>query len=879
MPGHILSTKLFPPPPAPMLVERGELLGRITQGVKGSLTIVSAPPGFGKTTLISSWLSSGDQKKIAWYSLDEDDNDPIRFFKYITASLRTVEPDSVHQLSSLLEALTPDPREIVITLINNWLERSTDDDIILVLDDYHSITSQTIHDAIAYLVDHLPATLHLIFISRADPPLPLGRWRVRGQLTEIRADDLRFTQSEAAQFLNQSMGLSLTEQDIQTLETRTEGWVAGLQLAALSLKNTSNPSEVIAAFAGSNRYVAEYLTDEVLSRQPETLREFLLKTSILERFNVALCDHVLQTKDSETILIDLNRANLFIIPLDSESNWYRYHHLFADLLKRRPQNETTELHRRAAEWFENNNFILDAIRHWIAANEPDRVAALMERGIIETWGQVELTGLMHRVESLPESVLAEYPALSAFLGWSWLWLGYKSEQILPLINRAEENLKGKGASPYLGRLNVVRSSIVRVLQNNSEESIRLARLALKQLPPTDFLWRSFSQLGIAIATHASGKLTDAEQAYDGTIHLCEQAGEQVTTWIAACARVQVVMERGELNRSIALNRQLLDSIRGKVSTSLVRGWSHINQALLMYQVNDLESTQREANITLELERATGGMPDVGLRLYALLTKLALINKDESAARDAAGKLITLAKRGGATNAVDWANAVFAELMFRLKDWTTFDSWARAYRPSLQPLFFPYRLATIQYLRYLARQKAWDESRRLLDEQVRLAREAGYVEFEMELHIVGALLEAEAGKSSASIKMLERALEIGEAGGYVRIFVDEGDAMRMLLLQMQKQVKDDALRSYVTDLLTAFDGSAAMDQSALIEPLTEREIEVLKLIAEGLSNPEIAKKLFLSVGTVKTHVKHIYGKLNLDDRVKAASKARELRLIN
>ena len=873
MPFPILFTKLYPPLPAEGFVHRQSLMNRVQAGINGRVTIISAPPGFGKTTLLSAWITNNQNIKVAWYSLDEDDNEPSRFFAYLAASLHPLEPASVPTLDSLLEAGSANPRELTIALLNDLSEFSSKS-VVLVLDDYHHISQQSIHDAVAYLIDHLPNNIHLVFISRADPPLPLGRWRVRGQLTEIRADDLRFSQSEAAQFLNQAMGLSLTEKDIQTLEARTEGWVAGLQLAALSLQHASNPSEVIAAFAGSNRFVAEYLTDEVLARQSETVREFLLKTSILERFNTSLCNHVLQTKNSEAILADLNRANLFIIPLDSESNWYRYHHLFADLLKRRSQNETANLHRRAAEWFEKNNFLLDAIRHWIAANEPGRVAALMERGIIETWGQAEFTVLMNRVESLPESVLAEYPALSAFLGWSWLWLGYKNEQILPLIIRAEENLKGKGDSIYLGRLHVVHSAIARVLQNNSEESIRLAKLALKLLTPNDFLWRSFAQLGIAIATHASGKLIDAEQAYSETVLLCEEAGERVTAWIAACARVQVVMERGELSRSMALNRQLLDSIRGKVSTSLVRGWSHVNQALLMYQINDLGSAQYEASITLELERATGGMPDVGLRLYALLTKLALINNDESAARDAVDKLIALAKRGGAANAVDWSNAVFAELTFRLKDWVAFDTWAHTYRPSLQPLFFPHRLATIQYIRFLARQKAWDESRRLIEEQVRLAREAGHVEYEMELHIVRALMEQKSGNVSVAVKMLERALEIGKVGGYARVFLDEGDEMKNLLAQIQKSRKGD----FEANLLAAFGKPIRVDQSGLIEPLTEREIEVLKLIAEGLSNPEIAEKLFLSVGTVKTHVKHIYGKLNVDDRVRAASKAREIGII-
>lgn len=416
MPSKILSTKLFSSPAKNNLVFRAELNARLEQGLRGPLTTVVAPPGFGKTTLLTTAFADGNIKRVAWFSLDEDDGEIVRFFSYIIASIRTLEPDSFQSAESSLKTGSPDPRDIVTSLINDWMECDFED-IVLALDDYHYVTTQPIHESIAYLIDHLPHNLHLVIISRVDPPLPLGRWRVRGQLAEIRADDLRFTQSEAAHFLNQIMGLSLTEQDIKILEARTEGWVAGLQLAALSLKNASNPSEVISAFAGSNRYVTEYLTDEVFSRQPETLREFLLKTSILERFNASLCDHILQTKNSETILADLNRANLFIIPLDSESNWYRYHHLFADLLKRCSQNETTELHRRAAEWFENNNFILDAIRHWISADEPDRVASLVEHSIAHSWGQAELTSLMRPLSPCPN------PSLQNTLLSAPFWVG------------------------------------------------------------------------------------------------------------------------------------------------------------------------------------------------------------------------------------------------------------------------------------------------------------------------------------------------------------------------------------------------------------------------------------------------------------------------
>lgn len=881
---QFLPTKLYPPQPSANLVERDKLLASIDRGVNKPIIIVAAPPGFGKTTLLSEWLSKKQDEKVAWYSLDEDDNEPGRFFAYIAASLRPLESDSVPTLDSLLDAGSTNPRELTSALIND-LSGFVSKSIILILDDYHHITSQAIHDAVAYLVDHLPSNIHLVFISRVDPPLPLGRWRVRGQLTEIRADDLRFTEDEAAQFLNQTMALSLSAEDIHTLEARTEGWAAGLQLAALSLQRAANPAEVIAAFAGSHRYIAEYLTDEVLSRQSESLHNFLLQTSILERFNAPLCNHILDSDDSESMLLELERANLFIVPLDSESNWFRYHHLFADLLRRRleqtDQEHVRDLHRHAAEWFEKNGFLLDATRHWIAADELDHVAVLVERAIGETWGKAELAGLMRRVEALPESVLAEHPSLSAFLGSSWLWLGYNNEKVIPLLEHAERNLQGKpDADLYIGRFNVTRSFLLRAAKNDSPSAILLANKAKAQLAEDDLIWRGMAELNIAACTHSMGDdLVQAEEAYGETIRLCEAAGDFATAWIAACVRVQVVMERGELGRAIGLNRQLLDWLQEKGSTSLVRGWAHINQAGLMYQVNDLDAARHEADMTSDLEARTGGMPDVGLRLCAVLTKLELASGNESAARKAANDMIELARRGGVTNAMDWSRAVHAELMFRLEDWSAFDAWARIYEPSQQPLFFPYRLTTLMYARFLMRQEAWDETRRLLEEQARLAKEAGYVEYQMELDIARAILEKESGRSSESMQALQRALRIGAAGGYVRTFVDEGDVIKTLLSQSQKQVKDEALRTYITKLLDAFEKSIAVDQSSLIEPLTGRELEVLKLIAEGMSNPEIAEKLVLSVGTVKTHVKRIYGKLNVNDRVTAASRARELGVIN
>jgi LuxR family transcriptional regulator, maltose regulon positive regulatory protein len=745
MPFPVLPTKLYPPLSTAGLVDRQRLIERVKVGVNSRVTILAAPPGFGKTTLLSAWLATDKTINVAWVTLDEDDNEPGRFFTYIAAALRPIEP--VPSFDSLCEASVSIPRELTVALLHDLSEFSSKN-VVLVLDDYHHITQQPIHDALAYLIDQLPNNIHIVFTSRADPPLPLGRWRVRGQLTEIRADDLRFTEAESAQFLNETMGLALSAKDICTLATRTEGWVAGLQLAALSLQKSASPGEIIAAFAGSNRYVADYLTDEVLSRQPATLREFLLETSIFERFNASLCNYVLQRDDSEAIITELERANLFIIPLDSDANWFRYHHLFADLLKRRISTATLELHQRAAEWFEQHNFLLDAVRHWIVADEPDRVAALVEDAIGRTWGQAELAGHMQRIESLPETTLAKYPTLSAFLGWTWLWLGYGSERILPLLDRAEKQLEAQ-SDAALGRFNVIRSFIVRIRDNNVADSIQLGHLALSQLSAADALWRGFANMSLAISLHSSGNLLEGESAYKETIRLCEQGGDTITALVASCAMTQLFFDRGDLPRALSLSQQMANTLRARTSTSLVRGWVHINTARAHYLTNDIQNAWLETNLTLDLETQTGGLPDVGLRLYVLLAKLELLSGNESAARKAADDLVVLANRGGATNAIDWAQAVRAELLFRLKDWPTFDSYARVYQAPQQPLFFPYRLQTLLRVRYLARQKAWGEGRHLVQEQVRLAREAGYREYELELHIVHALLEQAAGDLSAA----------------------------------------------------------------------------------------------------------------------------------
>ncbi|HAJ37225.1 MAG TPA: LuxR family transcriptional regulator [Chloroflexi bacterium] len=878
-----LPTKLHPPPTLPATLPRPHLWERLRAGRRTPVTIVAAPPGFGKTTLIASWLAQPDAPQSAWFAIDADDNVPTRFFSYLIAALRLRHPTAWEELLPELDTPTTEPRALVTAMLADWPR--ADAPTVLVLEDYHCITAQSIHAALAYLIDHLPPTLQLVFISRTDPPLPLGRWRVRGLLTEIRAADLRFGAEEATDFLRRRMGLSLPTADVQTLVDRTEGWVAGLQLAGLSLQQAADPAAALAALAGSQRYIADYLTDEVLAHQPPPVRHFLLATAILDRFCADLCAHLLDltVTDCAAMLDALARANLFLIPLDDALTWFRYHHLFADLLRRRLAAEqphtVADLHRRAATWFEAHDLPLEAVRHWLAAVEPARVAALLERVFPQLWGQPELASLMRYVEALPPDALATQPTLSALLGWTWLWLGYDVGRILPLLDRAEATLRTHPDAAQAGRLAVVRSIVQRVAYYDAATSKQLAQLALTQLNDDDHLWCGFAHLNLATAAHTSGDLTAAEAAYRVTMHRCHVADDRATAWMAACARVQLLREQGKLTLALAENQRVLHAVHQGGVTALVRGWAHINQASLDYELNRLVEATAQATLVTELQARVGALPDVGLRLHALAIDLALAQGDVAAARAAASAMLALAERGGVTNALDWSRAVQARLDYRLGDWPAFDAWAQRYQPPEQPLFFPYRLAILLYIRWLIRQQNWHSARRLLDEQTQRAQAGGFDEHLLELDLTRALLEQAAGRTAPALTALERSLAAGAASGYLRIFIDADEALRPLWQALQRTLNDPQQQRVCVAVLSALGVAATPDQTGLIEPLTPREIEILRLLAEGKSNPQIAATLIVTVETVKTHVKHIYGKLGVADRVSAAQKARALGLVN
>ena len=500
MSGDLLRTKLYVPRLRPLLVPRPHLIEKLNQGLQQGckLTLVSAPAGFGKTTLIVEWAAAHSRgmrnqslriPQLCWLSLDENDNDPSRFLAYVAAALQKITISVGETAVALLQSPQPVPIEEVLTsLLNDIVSLAVDEDpahpVILILDDYHHINAHAVHDTLTFLLDNLPPNWRLILISRSDPPLPLSRLRVRGQLTEIRQADLRFTGTEAAAFLNDVMGLSLTAGQVEVLESRTEGWIAGLQLAALSLRSRDDTADFIAAFSGSHRFVMDYLTDEALQQLDEETRRFLYQTAILRRLNADLCDMLTGRNDSQAILIRLEQANLFIVPLDDERHWYRYHHLFADLLRQRLKGEqqTSELHQRAAGWYAQNGFTAEAIYHSFAARDLIQAARLIEKQALSTLDRGEMATVIGWLEALPAEMVRTRPWLSIAFAWSLLLTGQVAgiESALRDAAQAVANDKEAAARHVLGHIAAIRA-YVSLMMGNVAGAAHYAREALVEL--------------------------------------------------------------------------------------------------------------------------------------------------------------------------------------------------------------------------------------------------------------------------------------------------------------------------------------------------------------------------------------------------------------
>ena len=923
MPAPILATKLHIPSPRPAIVLRARLLDRLHVSLqrRSTVTLISAPAGFGKTTLVSEWLStltSASQAgtRAAWLSLDEGDGDLARFLTYLVAALQTVAADVGRGVLAALQSSQPPPVEALLTSLLNDLAALAND-FVLVLDDYHVIDSQPVDLALAFLVEHLPAQLRLVIASREDPPLPLARLRARGQLTELRAADLRFTPAETAEFLNRVMGLNLSAADIAALENRTEGWIAGLQLAAISMQGRSDAARFIASFTGSHRFVLDYLIEEVLQRQPRPVRDFLLQTSMLTRLNGALCAAVTDQADGQALLETLERANLFVMPLDDQREWYRYHQLFAEVLqahlKEAWPDRVSDLHRRASGWFEQHDLPADAIRHALLAQDFQRAAQLIERGWLAMDLSYQSLTWLGWAKALPPELVRRHPVLC--LGYAWALLNSgELETSEAWLCEAERWLEPREAStaqayPERGQPIVVDEAEFRALPASIAGARAYRALALGDIAATkqfarqtlalvganDRIRRTQATALLGMAEYADGDLTMAEHYFIDFQAMMWQANDLANAIGITFVLANIQLAQGRLREVVSAYQQSL-ALAQKHGTPFFIGVSDLYRGLgeVLCEQGQLEAAAQHLQTARQLgERgALTGWPH---RLSVAQARL------KDAQGDLAGALVLLAEaeRQYVRNPLPDRPiaALKARVWIRQGQLTAARLWVREHNLSpddeLNYLreFEHLTLARVLIAEYNVERvdDALQAARRLLHRLLQAAEAGGRNGSVIEILLLQALAHHAQDDLPRAHAALERALTLAEPAGYVRLFVDEGEPLRLLLadfkMLIEKRKRDHQVIGYVQKLLAAFTQRLAVSQaasgspqSAMLEPLSERELEVLKLLGTELSGPDIARRLSVSLNTLRTHTKNIYSKLGANNRRAAIRRAEELELL-
>jgi LuxR family maltose regulon positive regulatory protein len=920
-----LLTKFYIPPLRPELVPRPRLIQRLNTGMERKLTLVSAPAGYGKTTLLSEWVhqpadnGATSPLPVAWLSLDEADNDPTRFLSYLISAAQMIVPGIGAGLLSALGSPQPPPTETVMVSFINELATVPQPCgqcclLGLVLDDYHLISSQEIHEAVAFLLERLPPPpegLHLVIATRKDPTLPLPRWRAGAVMTEVREADLRFTLDESTEFLSRVMGLTLSSDDIGTLGARTEGWITGLQLAALSMQglDAAGSARFVSAFAGDDRHIVDYLLDEVLAQRPTGTKDFLLRTSILERMTGPLCDAVAQGEGGQNTLEALEQANLFVVPLDNRRQWYRYHHLFADLLRNRLRAAVgvrgqRPLHLRASVWYESNGHVTDAVSHAFAAGDLDRAVCLIEQNVRDMFARSELTTIMNWVDVLPGALISTRPWLHVYYAWALRLTGGQAEAVESRVRSAELALDGletplpeDQARTILGHIAAVRAYQA-LYREQIPHVIRLARQALRSLPDASFV-RGLTALALGWASRFSGDLVGARQAFLEARAASLASGNTYIAVAATCRLAYTQMLAGQLRQAAESCREALRMAKGTDGRYLpVAGYALVYLGMVYREWNNHEAAARHLEEGIDFCAQVGYIMDqvVG---HASMARVRQAGQDLDGARQALQSAERLSlEMKGYVYARRWVEDCQIRLWSAQNRTSDLARWARETDLSVEdPVSFVRELEHIILARALVAVgraqpgetylvAALDLLARLLD----LAEPAGWMGKAIEILVLQALAFEALGQTGKALTALERSLSLAEPEGYVRAFVDEGPPMARLLT---KAAARDIAPDYVTKLLAAFgDATQAPDPSivphpsslpsatiqGLIEPLTERELEVLALIAQGLSNREIAGRLFLALSTVKVHTRNIYGKLSVHNRTQAAARARELGLL-
>jgi LuxR family maltose regulon positive regulatory protein len=886
MSGDLLQTKLYVPAVRPNLVPRPQLISRLNHGLRSGhkLTLLSAPAGFGKTTLISEWIA-GCERPSAWLSLDEGDNEPTHFLRCFVASLQRIAPNIGQAVLAGLQSPQPPSTQAILTTLLNEIA-TLPNSFALVLDDYHVIDAQPIDKVLTFLLEHLPPQMHLVITTREDPDVPLARLRARSQLTELRAADLRFTPGEAAAFLHQVMGLNLSAKEVATLETRTEGWIAGLQLAALALQGqisrqgNKNAQDFIDSFSGSHRYVLDYLIEEVLKQQSESVQTFLLQTAVLERLSGSLCDALTGQGNGQTTLEMLDHANLFIVPLDGERRWYRYHHLFADLLRQRLQQGTDEravadLHIRASQWYENNDLALEAFHHAVAANDVERAARLVEGEGVPLHFRGVVFPILNWLASLPTAVLDARPVL---------WVMYASAlSMVGQMADVEEKLQAAEAAlqdavpddkvrNLIGHIAAIQALLAAV-QNQPDAIITQSHRALEFLHPDNTAVRTATIWKLGIAYHLQGDRAAARRAYSEAISASQASGNLVINISATSGLGNIQEAENQLHQAAQTYRRILQQAGDRLPVAAIE--AHLGLARVCYAWNDLDAVQQHGEQGIQLAQQLGDN-DRFVLYKVILARLKLAQGDMAGAAAfwaeadrfarrhhfenrlpevAAAQVVTLIRQGDLAAAADLAQAHGLPL-----------SQARVHLAQGNPNV---ALSLLEPLRQQVEAKGWQDER-------------------LQVMVLQALAYQAGGDGGTAVQLLSKSLALAEPGGIIRLFVDEGPPMAALLQRLK--VEDvrfalsevEGMKEYVSQLLAAFDEGgiqpATTTAQPLLDPLSERELEILTLIAAGLKNKEIAEQLVISLNTVLYHNKNIYGKLGVNKRTQAIAKARKLNLI-
>jgi LuxR family transcriptional regulator, maltose regulon positive regulatory protein len=895
----LLRTKLFMPPTRPNLVPRPRLLDQIEQGLHlgHKLTLISAPAGFGKTTLITDFgLRIGERQgnktktqnpAMSWLSLDEGDNDPTLFLTYLVVALRTLAPEiGKRALAALQSPMPPPPGPILTFLLNEII--AVPNQLVLVLDDYHLIDAQVIDDALSFLLDNLPPNMHLVIATREDPNLPLARLRVRGQLTEIRVADLRFTADEAAEFLNQMMDLDLSVEEVTALERRTEGWIAGLQMAALSMRGRSDTAEFIQAFTGTHHFVLDYLLEEVLSRQPENVQTFLLRSAILDRFCGPLCDAVRFNKtpsssvatavedrvlSGQETLEYLESANLFLVPLDDERRWYRYHHLFADLLRQRLQRQfpdsLAELHGRASIWYEENGLDIEAFQHAAAANDIERAARLLEGQGMPLHYRGAMIPVINWLASLDASLLDANPSLWVTYATALTMSGRANSEVEKVLGAAEAALQNTAeddqSSDLLGQIASIRAMSA-IPQYRQEEIMRQSRLALELLNPDNQPARTAATWTLGLAYQRQGDRAAASRAFSEAIAIGEASGNVMFIIAAATSLGQVQEAENQLALAAESYRRVLDLAGDPPLPAATE--AYFGLARIQYEWNDLAAAQEHAQQALQLARQMENV-DTPAACMAFLARLKL------AAGDTAGaaKLLSEAeqfirRRSLAAHLPE----IFASRVLLLLNQG--DPAAAAELAQKNEL-------TLSLARVHLAQGKPSAALALLDSWRQEVEDIDRPDERLKRMVLQAVVLGATGQEDKALQMLAETLAMAETGGFIRTFVDEGPPMAQLLREANTHGITPA---YTSKLLNKFPITHSelqfpnSQKSEIFEPLSPRELEVLQLIAQGLSNREIGERLFLALDTVKGHNRNIFSKLGVKNRTEAVSRARELDLL-